>query len=310
MRIDLQQPLAGFDPVAELRLHRSDQRAAAAVDQIAFVAAAEHIDPLAVHGGQVEDQLDRRGLAWLDAIFGAAGRLHQLAHPGPGQLVGVFVEIEADGEPIEFPCGSCVILVQPVRIEGDLCRDRSQGVGERRNGQHCTIGEHHRAVRLALAVDQADPERRGELVHVVMVGIDELAANLHRHAACRALGEHASAEPRPRLVDAGIDPCLGQMPQGGQPGDAATDDRHRPPDRRGAQRAGHGSDEASRTDRFEQGAAAEPLWARHRRFLPGRRQIHPARRFERLPESRTAPHSAHPPFCRFLARVRQSVSLP
>jgi hypothetical protein len=68
-------------------------------------------------------------------------------------------------------------------------------------------------------------------VHVVVIGIDQLAARFERDAAYRDLSEHPPAGAGAAFIEMRVDPGLGQVMQRGQPGDAPADDRDpaRPP---------------------------------------------------------------------------------
>ena len=57
--------------------------------EIAFVRSADPGQPPAVDRRQVEDQLERRGLFGLDAIFGADRRLERVARVAGAKAVAV-----------------------------------------------------------------------------------------------------------------------------------------------------------------------------------------------------------------------------
>lgn len=152
---------------------------------------------------------------------------------------------------------------------------------------------NQRVVRLGLAIDQADAELLRQRVHVGMIGVDELAADLERLAAWGSVGEHPPPHSAARLVEMRVDPGLREMVERSEPGDAAADD----PDAaagegmRGSRQRGDG---AGRHDRLEQGAPSQRGRTGQRRGVARGGEIAPPRRFERAPQRAVTPHSLLP----------------
>ncbi len=206
----------------------------------------------------------------------------------------MLVEIGGEAHRIEFERDLGVILVEPDRIGVDLPGDPAQGGRKLALGDFLAVAQDDGAMRRSLAVEQAEAEFAREGVHVGMVGVDELPARLDRRLARFARGVHAAAEPRARLVELRVDPGLCQVPERGQPGDPAADDRHRATARRGEGGTRQCRRDAARAERQQHGAARLSGIARHRRSDTRFAQVRLSRFFQRMPDRLATPHSRLP----------------
>jgi hypothetical protein len=268
---------------------RVDQRAATAGDDVALVAAAQHLDAGPVDDGQVEQQLDRRGALGLDPIFGAGCPLQQPAHPAIRDQRGMTVEIVAHRQSVEGRGVAGVILGEQRRVGIDPSRDRPQPVRQCRGGDRAALVKHDGLVRRRLAIEQRKAADAQQAAQVRVVGIDQLppaligdAALLHR--------VHPPAEPRPRLVESRVDPDGTQVMQRAQTGDAAAEDRDasrlRPRRRLPRQHRGH----AAGAECLEHAAAGDPPVPGDGRGEAVRREIRRPRRRQCLQNRAVRPH--------------------
>ena len=279
-----------------LRRQMARDRVRAARHDVALIRIGDSRETAAVDRGQVEEELDRRGLVRLGPIFGADRRLERVARVAGRQAVAI--EIVLDGERVDLGREAEPIAIETVGIGGDSSGDPAQCRREAGLADEAAGAADLELVRgsESLAVDEEDSIAAEQGEHLPVIAVDQLRALIERvifgedsaHRAGAAAGRAA------RLVERRVDPAAAQSIERRKAGEAAADDR----DARalggegGPARQGHGADSAGQSG--EDMAAGEAIAAGNRRRLAALGQIHRPSPIQRAPDAIRYPHGFAP----------------
>ena len=264
----------------------------AARDQIAFVRSADPAQPPAVDRGQVEHQLERRGLFGLYAIFGADRRLERVARVAGAKAVPVEIVLHRQG--VDLGGDRVMVEVEPVGIGGDAGGDAAQPPGEVGLADGAAVAaDLDLAVAERLAVDQAEAEAADQAEQVRMIAVHQLGAFVEgeigrKHAADAA---RAAARGGARFVEQGLDAAAAQRVERGEAGKPAADDCD------ARRRLGEGGPARQQGGAAEPGEPGEHAPPRHAvaagrgRRLARFGQVHCPRPVERPPDEILPPHA-------------------